>query len=90
MNIEQTKGVLSAIAERQIGMRHEIIGPDGGTAPVVVSIGYVSEKTRMVLHDGIVIKDAPAAIIDAITKWIDKNGEGMILIEAGNGGLIIH
>jgi hypothetical protein len=93
MNAEQTASLLAAIARRQAGERHPAIGNDTGTAPVELSIGYIG-KTRMVMHDGVVIIDCPPAIIDVINRWVDEQHKDNevcgIHVEAGSGGMIIR
>jgi hypothetical protein len=95
MQYEDMASLLAAIASRQTGQRHPIVGTDDGTAPVELSVGYVSSRTRMVCHDGIVIKNAPPAIIDAVNKWLreinqeDPDAKN-IRMEAGEGGIIIR
>jgi hypothetical protein len=92
MTPQQTASLLEAISARQAGTRHPSIGMDGGTAPVVVSIGYVA-KTGMVLHDGIVIIDAPPVITDVVMKWVDEqNGEEInhVAVEADQGGMVVR
>lgn len=92
MNPKQTASLLEAISARQAGVQGAS-GEYHGTAPVVVSIGYVS-KTGMVLHDGVVILDAPPIITDVVMEWVDKQngGEdlGHIAVEAGQGGMVVR
>ena len=94
MNKEQIVSLLTAISERQVGQRHQAVGPDEGTAPVELSIGYVSGRTNIVMHDGVVIKQAPNAIVHVINQWVDKqeadNEFCSIRVEAGEGGIIIR
>lgn len=64
MNIDQTVSLLSMIASKVQGDGRQA----SGTAPVTLSIGYVA-RTNMCISDGVVIKDAPGAIVTAIHLW---------------------
>lgn len=64
-----------------------------GCAPVEMSIGYVS-KSGMVKHDGVVITDSPAVIVNLVMDWVhsqrEKNPNELVHAEAGFGGLIVR
>lgn len=89
MTREQISSLLETITDK-------VCGDDkfnSGCAPVTLSIGYVA-KTRIVLHDGIVITDAPAAIINVVMDWVhdqrQKDPHCQVHAEAGVGGMIIR
>jgi hypothetical protein len=85
MTPQQTAELLGAISNRVAGERHESIGWDNGTAPVTLQIGFVN---KIVIHDGIVVMDAPAAIMDVIMKWVAE--QEMVEASPGYGGLLIR
>jgi hypothetical protein len=86
MNKAQMTGLLTTIAERQMG-NHDF---GNSTAPVTLSVGYIN---NICLSDGIVITDAPPAIINEVMEWVDRqNKENDIKVgaSAGFGGLLIR
>jgi hypothetical protein len=45
-------------------------GPCGqGTGPVTIQLGYVAAN-NICTHDGIVLIDAPAAVLTAVLAWV--------------------
>jgi hypothetical protein len=60
----QREALLIELGEIQA---HGVSG--NGTAPVTIQIGFVSES-NMVRGDGIVILEAPPAVLDAVIDWI--------------------
>lgn len=86
MDIKQMIDVTSKVIERVHGNQ----GVSNGTAPVELRIGYVN---NICLGDGIVITDAPPAIIQIIFDWVEAENEkgGMpVSASAGFGGLLVH
>lgn len=85
----QVTSLLATIAARQTGES----GPaDRGTAPVTLTIGYVSESGQC-QHDGLVITNAQAAIVAAAVAWADerrRDGDGLVTASAHHGGLFIR
>lgn len=91
MTKDQTTSLLAAITARQAGDLHLW---SNGTTPVTLTIGSVS-KSHQVMHDCIVITDAPAAITDVVMTWVaerkkDGKATSLITVEAGHGALIIR
>lgn len=73
MTLEQRNELLGLIAATQ---NHDKDGH--GTAPVTVQIGYV-DAANMVRDDGIVIVDAPPAVIYAVIDWVRAHkGPGLV------------
>lgn len=88
MNIDQTVSLLSMIASKVQGDGR----PHRGTAPVTLSIGYVA-RTNMCISDGVVIKDAPGAIVTAIHLWAStqnaENATHKVNVSVEQNGLLI-
>ena len=88
MTREQMVGLVTAITERVIGN-----GTDSpGCAPVKLRIGFIAEASNQVKGDGIVILDAPPAILDVVTQFIkdhQKDTGYTIFAQPGHGGLLI-
>ena len=85
MNAPQMAELLGVISNRVNGDRHELLGPNNGTAPVTLQIGFIN---KICMHDGIVVTDAPPAVMDAIMKWVSE--QEMVQASPGYGGLLIR
>lgn len=79
--------LLAAITDR-------VVGEDkfSGCAPVTLTIGFVAEPSNQVKGDGIVIMNAPPAIMEVVNKFIAEQKESenyTIFAQPGHGGLLI-
>jgi hypothetical protein len=86
MNKNQMKELLGVITEKVYGE-----GEYGanGCAPVELRIGFVN---NIIVHDGIVITNAPPVITNAVMEWIDDQNDDdpMVTVAPGFGGLMIR
>jgi hypothetical protein len=87
MNKQQMSNLVSLIAEMVRGDEGKV----SGCSPVTLQIGFVN---NIVQHDGIIIKDAPPAVTEAVMEWVSKNGSGdeglPVAASAGFGGLFVR
>jgi hypothetical protein len=85
MNKQQMKGLLDVIANKVYG--------DGeyganGCAPVELRIGFVN---NIVVHDGIVITNAPPVVTTEVMNWIESQDDSPSVTAApGFGGLLVR
>jgi hypothetical protein len=95
MTRKQMAELLSLIAERVYGDADSNFGRNG-TAPVELRIGFTNQ---VVVHDGIVILNAPPAITETVMDWVNATNsniphemdEGLhVSASAGFGGLLIR
>ena len=92
MNKKQMTEVLGIITERVYGDNSVVtLKGSWGTSPVKLQIGFIN---NVVFHDGIVITDAPPAVMDVIMDWVNENGSGddgpPVMASPGYGGLFIR
>jgi hypothetical protein len=95
MNREQMKELVGVITERVYGDADSNYGRNG-TAPVELRIGFVNQ---VVVHDGIVILNAPSAVIETVMSWVEETNrkiiherdEGLqVSASAGYGGILVR
>jgi hypothetical protein len=94
MTREQMKELVGVITERVYGTDEP--WPSGGCAPVELRIGFINQ---IVVHNGIVIMNAPGTVIETVMSWIDENNrkiaherdEGLqVSASAGYGGILVR
>lgn len=87
MNVDQRNSLLMALSNRQ-----------ERCAPVTIQIGFVSQGGT-VKNDGLLILDAPPAIVETVQGWVyDENSRMSALeprplpieIHVAQGGLLIR
>jgi hypothetical protein len=86
MQKDQMHELLAAITER-------VLGEDkfSGCAPVTLTIGFIAEPSNQVKADGIVITNAPPAILEVVNDFVakEKDSGHMVFAQPGHGGLLI-
>lgn len=94
MNKKQLTDLVNVIVERVYGDTGNVtMGSAKGTAPVKLQIGFVN---NIVMHDGLIITDAPPAILTAVMDWIEKQDRDdnvmnlPVTASPGYGGLFIR
>jgi hypothetical protein len=95
MTREQMKELVGVITERVYGDADSNFGRNG-TGPVELRIGFINQ---VVIHDGIVILNAPGTVIETVMNWVDEinrniaheRDEGLqVSASAGYGGLLVR
>jgi hypothetical protein len=93
MTRDQMKELVGVIAERVYGEDRPL---NNGTDPVELRIGFVNQ---IVINDGIVIMNAPGAVVETVMNWVDeinrniaheKSGMLEVSASAGYGGILVR
>jgi hypothetical protein len=92
MNKQQMTDLVSLIVERVYGDTGNVsLGSSPGCGPVKLQIGFVN---NIVMHDGVIITDAPPVVAELVMDWVGKNGSGddgpPVAASPGYGGLFIR